>query len=91
MSQTSRTYWRFSLHLIFSALIEGGVLLKTCFPFFTRAFLTDIVKLLVSNGEKVGRMTEDSKETPLHLSSANGHIGVVREKHTLANTVEITI
>ena len=36
-------------------------------------------------------MTEDSKETPLHLSSANGHIGVVREKHTLANTVEITI
>ena len=42
-------------------------------------FSTDIVKLLVSNGADAGTKTTDSKETPLHLSSANGHLGVVRD------------
>ena len=54
---------------------------------FLPVMLADIVKLLVSNGALVGTKTKDSKETPLHLSSANGHLGVVREKHTtLTNT-----
>ena len=45
--------------------------------------LADIVKLLVTNGAQAGTTTAESKETPLHLSSANGHLGVVRERHTL--------
>ena len=49
---------------------------------YNRTLLTDIVKLLVSNGALVGTKTKDSKETPLHLSSANGHLGVVRERQT---------
>ena len=56
--------------------------LITFYLIYIRTLLTDIVKLLVSNGALVGTKTKDSKETPLHLSSANGHIGVVREKHT---------
>ena len=57
--------------------------------------LADIVKLLVSNGAEAGTTTAESKETPLHLSSANGHLGVVRDGHTLThfrkNNYSITV
>ena len=49
---------------------------------FLPVMLADIVKLLVSNGAEAGTTTSESKETPLHLSSANGHLGVVRERHS---------
>ena len=52
---------------------------------FRPIMLADIVKLLVTNGAQAGTETAESKETPLHLSSANGHLGVVRERNTLTH------